>query len=29
MQHDLLAELVDATCCFKDLGGINQRTHPE
>jgi hypothetical protein len=22
MQHDLLAELVDATCCFKDLGGI-------
>lgn len=22
MHHDLLAELIDATCCFKALGGI-------
>lgn len=22
MHHDLLAELIEATCCFKSLGGI-------
>jgi hypothetical protein len=23
MHHDLLAELIESTCCFKSLGGIS------